>query len=74
MPQVGALADAAFKFSEAAQNVLKSACQAVQRRFRDGHVEIWWAAELTLAGYGPGKPVRAVWATTDRHTLPEIST
>jgi hypothetical protein len=27
-----------------------------------------------LAGYGPGKPGRAVCATTDRNTLPEIST
>jgi SRSO17 transposase len=31
-----ALADAAFTFREAAQNVPKSAWQAVQRRFRDG--------------------------------------
>lgn len=69
-----ALADAAFTFRETAQNVPKSAWQAVQRRFRDGHVEVWWAAELTLAGYGPGKQGRAVCATTDRNTLPEIST
>ena len=69
-----ALAEAAFTFREVAQNVPKSAWQAVQRRFRDGHVEVWWAAELTLAGYGPGKRGRAVCATTDRNTLPEIST
>jgi hypothetical protein len=50
-----ALADAAFTFREAAQNVPKSGWQVVQRRFGDGHVEIWWAAELALAGYGPGK-------------------
>lgn len=69
-----ALADAAFTFKEAAQNVKKSSWQAVQRRFRDGHVDIWWAAELTLAGYGPGKKGRAVCATTNPNTLPEIST
>lgn len=69
-----ALVDAAFTFKEAAQNVTKSAWRAVQRRFRDGHVEVRWAAKLTLAGYGPGKRGRAVCATTDPNTLPEIST
>ena len=44
------------------------------RRFRDGHTERWWAAELTLFGYGPLKPVRALCATTDRRALPELST
>jgi hypothetical protein len=48
--------------------------QRVERRFRDGHAERWWAAELTLFGYCPGKPVRAACATTDRRTLPELST
>ena len=67
-------AEAAFTFREATQNVPRSAWQAVQRRFRDGHVEVWWAAELTLAAYGPGERGRAVCATTDRNTLPEIST
>jgi SRSO17 transposase len=46
----------------------------VERRFRDGHTEIWWAAELTLGGYGPDKPTRLVVATTDPATLPEVST
>jgi SRSO17 transposase len=69
-----ALTDFAFTFKEAAQNVPKGAWQAGQRRFRDGHVEIWWAADLTSAGYGPGKHRRAVCATTDPSTLPEIST
>lgn len=27
---------------------------AVERRFRDGHIERWWAADLELAGYEPG--------------------
>ncbi|WP_051675775.1 transposase [Polaromonas glacialis] len=48
--------------------------QQVIRRFRGGHTERWWAAELTLFGYGPLKPVRAVCATTDRRVLPDLST
>ncbi|CAM3887264.1 hypothetical protein [Polaromonas hydrogenivorans] len=44
------------------------------RRFRDGHTERWWAAELTLFGYGPANPVRAICATTDRRALPALST
>ena len=46
----------------------------VVRRFRDGDRQTWWAAELTLAGYGPDKPTRLVVATTDPSTLPEPST
>jgi SRSO17 transposase len=46
----------------------------VERRFRDGHSETWWAAELTWAGYGPQQAVRLVVATTDPATLPEQST
>src|SRR5947207_7496731 len=47
---------------------------AVERRFRDGHTETWWAAELTLGGYGPDKTTRLVVATTDPAALPEVST
>jgi SRSO17 transposase len=47
---------------------------AVLRRFRDGHTETWWAAELTLGGYGPDKLTRLVAATTDPGTLPDVST
>src|SRR5437870_9501434 len=47
---------------------------AVERRFRDGHTETWWAAELTLGGYGPDQTTRLVAATTDPATLPEVST
>src|SRR6266568_340344 len=47
---------------------------AVERRFRDGHSETWWAAELTFSGYGPDRRVRLVVATTDPATLPAIST
>jgi SRSO17 transposase len=43
---------------------------AVVRRFRDGHTELWWAAELTLGGYGPDNPTRLIVATTNPATLP----
>jgi SRSO17 transposase len=46
----------------------------VVRRFRDGHTETWWAAELTVAGYGPDQPTRLVVATTDPAALPAVST
>lgn len=46
----------------------------VVRRFRDGHRETWWAADLTLAGEGPDQPTRLVVATTDPRTLPAAST
>jgi len=46
----------------------------VQRRFRDGHEETWWAAELTLGGRGPDRRQRLVVATTDPATLPALST
>ena len=46
----------------------------VVRRFRDGHEETRWAAELTFGPYGPDRPRRAVVATTDPATLPELST
>lgn len=47
---------------------------AVERRFRDGHTETWWAADLELAGYGPGGYTRLVVATTEPATLPAAST
>ena len=46
----------------------------VRRRFRDGHAETWWAAELTLGGRGPDQRQRLVVATTDPATLPALST
>jgi SRSO17 transposase len=46
----------------------------VERRFRDGHTETWWAADLELAGYRPGGYTRLVAATTDPATLPAAST
>jgi SRSO17 transposase len=46
----------------------------VRRRFRDGHEQTWWAAELTLGGRGPDRRQRLVVATTDPATLPPLST
>ena len=46
----------------------------VVRRFRDGHAETWWAAELTYGPSGPDRPRRAVVATTDPATLPPLTT
>jgi SRSO17 transposase len=46
----------------------------VVRRFRDDHEQTWWAADLSLGGYGPDKPFRLVVATTDPEELPALST
>jgi hypothetical protein len=42
----------------------------VQRRFRDGHSETWWAADAQLGGWGPDRRLRLVVATTDPARLP----
>jgi SRSO17 transposase len=47
---------------------------SVTRRFRDGHEETWWAADLRYGPYGPDKPVRVVVATADPATLPPLTT
>jgi SRSO17 transposase len=46
----------------------------VARTFRDGHTEMWWAAELVYGPYGPERPVRRVVATTDPEQCPAAST
>jgi hypothetical protein len=46
----------------------------IQRRFRDGHTETWWAADAVLGGWGPDRPHRLVVATTDPARLPKLST
>jgi SRSO17 transposase len=48
----------------------------ITRRFRDGHTQTWWAADASLpaAGWGPGRRIRLVVATTDPATLPKLST
>jgi hypothetical protein len=45
----------------------------VERTFRDGHQERWWALEIQAGPYGPRQPERAVVVTTDPKTLPELS-
>ena len=67
-------AQADHSFKDAARSLPLRAWRKVIRRFRDGHTERWWAAELTLLGYGPERAVRAVCATTDRRELPSLST
>ncbi|MCX5103404.1 hypothetical protein [Streptomyces sp. NBC_00439] len=47
---------------------------AVERTFRDGHTETWWAADATLGWWGPDGNVRLVVATTDPATLPPQTT
>ncbi|MDB5794351.1 MAG: Transposase [Noviherbaspirillum sp.] len=64
----------AHSFDDAARELPLRAWQRVVRRFRDGHTQRWWAAELTLFRYRPDGPVRAICATTDRRTLPELNT
>jgi len=46
----------------------------VVRRFRDGHSEDWWALEVQVGPYGPGRAQRAVVVTTDPAALPERTT
>jgi len=46
----------------------------VVRRFRDGHEETWWAADLRYGPHGPEKARRVVVATTDPATLPPLTT
>lgn len=50
------------------------AWQVVERTFRDGHRERWWALEINAGPYGPRRQERAVVVTTDPKTLPALST
>jgi hypothetical protein len=45
----------------------------LERCFRDGHTEVWWALEAECAPYGPEKKSRLVVATTDPATLPSLT-
>jgi SRSO17 transposase len=73
-------ADAAHTPQEAAEELRWDGPEApgdwlpVRRRFRNGHEETWWAAELTLGGRGPDGRQRLVVVTTDPTTLPPLST
>jgi hypothetical protein len=47
---------------------------AVDRTFRDGHTERWWALEVVAGPYGPHRALRAVVVTTDPLNLPALTT
>lgn len=47
---------------------------SVERSFRDGHHEVWWALEVVAGPFGPQQPVRSVVVTTDPLTLPDLTT
>jgi SRSO17 transposase len=44
----------------------------IQRRFRDGRTETWWAADARLGGWGPDRTLRLVIATTDHDKLLDV--
>ncbi|MFJ4640753.1 hypothetical protein ACIP69_34885 [Streptomyces hygroscopicus] len=46
----------------------------VDRHFRDGHTDTWWAADARLGGFGPESPCRLVVTTTDPAGLLEKAT
>ena len=46
----------------------------VERAFRDGHTEPWWALEVVVGPYGPERPQRALVVTTDPATRPDLTT
>lgn len=46
----------------------------VERAFRDGHTEVWWALEIVARPDGPLRRQRAVVVTTDPATLPDLTT
>jgi SRSO17 transposase len=46
----------------------------IARTFRDGSTQEWWAVEIVAGPYGPGKKERAIVATTDPQTLPDLTT
>ena len=46
----------------------------LERTFRDGRTEEWWALEVERGPYGPEKRKRLVVATTDPANLPGLTT
>jgi hypothetical protein len=46
----------------------------ITRTFRDGSTQEWWVLEIVAGPYGPDKTERAIVATTDRESLPDLST
>jgi hypothetical protein len=46
----------------------------ITRTFHDGSTQEWWVLEIVAGPYGPDKMERAIVATTDPKTLPDLST
>ncbi len=46
----------------------------ITRTFRDSSQEDWWVLEIVAGPYGPDKTERAIVATTDPQSLPDLST
>jgi hypothetical protein len=46
----------------------------ITRTFRDGSTQEWWAVEIVAGPYGPDKKERAIVASTDPKTLPDLCT
>jgi len=46
----------------------------ITRTFRDGSTQDWWVLEIVTGPYGPDKTERAIVASTDPQTLPDLST
>ncbi len=46
----------------------------ITRTFRDGSTQEWWVLEIVAGPYGPDKTERAIVATTDPESLPDLST
>src|SRR6266568_6135803 len=48
--------------------------RAITRTFRNGDQQQWWVLEIVAGPYGPDQAERAVVATTDPLTLPDLTT
>lgn len=48
--------------------------KAITRTFRHGDPQHWWVLEIAAGPYGPDQVERAVVATTDPETLPDLTT
>src|SRR5258707_1887194 len=46
----------------------------ITRTFRDGSTQDCWVLEIVAGPYGPDKTERAIVATTDPESLPDLST
>ena len=46
----------------------------ITRTFRDGSTQQWWVLEIVAGPYGPDKTERAIVASTDPESLPDLST